>query len=76
VSVEERAVREYLLLDEGPDVRDHERPAKRAAVINREEVVHEDRTYGGDLAPRVWVALVRRDEKGVVAARGRQRGLL
>lgn len=72
MSVKERAVREELLLDEGEDVRDHEGLAKRTAVVVQcEKVRHEDRACGGDLAPRVWVALVRRDEKGVVAARGR-----
>ena len=74
--IEVCAVRKELLLDECQNVRDHEGPAKLAAVVHGEQIRQEERASGGDLAPRVGIALVRRDEKGVLGTRGLQRYLL
>ena len=76
MAVEERAVKQYGLLDGRTHVRDHQRPAKIAAVLHREEVGQDDCAGVADRLQALRAALIRRNEEAVVRERRGQRDLL
>ena len=76
MAVEERAAKEHGLLDDRADVRDHQRPAKRAEVVHREEVGQEDCAGVADHPQGLRAVLVRRDVEEVVRERRGQGDLL
>ena len=76
MAIEVRAVKQHGLLDGCTHVRDHQRPAKVAAVRHREEVRQEDGASISDRLQALRAALVSRDIEAVIREWRGQRDLL